>query len=400
MNSLEVLLGDLRVGLLERFDDPYDTHRFTPDRQWLAMRARPVLGQIFEDWLPHPKELHGLIPWFDHLLPLEHRPQRKAIARDAGVEVDDSFALLAWLGDDLVGAVRLRVVESSPLQNRRTSRTIKAATEEAIYRASLPGAQWKLSLAERFNGLTLPLKGQAGEWIAKFHTDSFPAAVRREYATMAWARAAGLDVPEVRLVKADEIRGLPDDVPRGDGDVYLIRRFDRGAGGIRIHAEDFAQILDLTHGPGQFAGNYEDIARVLAVVATPDDVRAFVRQLVFCVLVGNGDAHAKNWSVIYPDGRRPRLSPAYDLVPTILVPEEPHKLALRLNGGREFARVSVTSFDAMARLVDVPGETMRAWVREDADKVRGVWALEEIRERFTERERARLERHMASVKFG
>jgi HipA-like protein len=193
MNSLEVLLGDLRVGLLERFDDPYDTHRFTPDRQWLAMRARPVLGQIFEDWLPHPKELHGLIPWFDHLLPLEHRPQRKAIARDAGVEVDDSFALLAWLGDDLVGAVRLRVVESSPLQNRRTSRTIKAATEEAIYRASLPGAQWKLSLAEGFNGLTLPLKGQAGEWIAKFHTDSFPAAVRREYATMAWARAAGLD---------------------------------------------------------------------------------------------------------------------------------------------------------------------------------------------------------------
>jgi hypothetical protein len=82
------------------------------------------------------------------------------------------------------------------------------------------------------------------------------------------------------------------------------------------------------------------------------------------------------------------------------VPEEPHKLALRLNGGREFARVSVTSFDAMARLVDVPEETMRAWVREDADKVRGVWALEEIRERFTERERARLERHMASVKFG
>lgn len=83
-----------------------------------------------------------------------------------------------------------------------------------------------------------------------------------------------------------------------------------------------------------------------------------------------------------------------------MVPEEPHQLALRLNGGRVFARTSVESFDAMARLVNVSEETMHAWVGEDADKVRAAWTSAKVRDRFTERECARLERHMSSVKLG
>jgi serine/threonine-protein kinase HipA len=401
VSRLAVFLGDAKVAMLERFDDRYDTHRLTFERAYLDDPARPMLGQLLEDRFPGPYETHGMIPWFDHLLPLAHRPQRRAIAADAGIEADDDFAMLAWLGEDLPGAVRLRVeAEAAPALRSRASRPVREATPEAIYRASLPGVQWKLSLAEGFKGLTLPLKGEAGEWIAKFHTDAYERAVRREYATMAWAKASGLEVPEARIVRAEEIAQLPADVPRGDGEVYLIRRFDRAPGARRVHMEDFAQILGMSHGPGQFNGDYEEIARVLAAIAPPEDVRAFVRQLVFCVLCGNGDAHAKNWSVLYPDGRRARLSPAYDLTPTVLVADQQHGLALRLDGDRDFARITASSFDPIANLTSVVASTMRDWVLECARQTRTAWAHPIVREGFSVTDRARLEGHMASVRLG
>jgi hypothetical protein len=170
------------------------------------------------------------------------------LSRDAGIDPDDDLAMLAWLGDDLLGAVRMRVIEATPFRSRRAVAPLVQASEDALYRASLPGAQWKLSLAEGYKGLTLPLKGAAGAWIAKFHSDIVRDAVAREYATMTWARHAGLDVPEIRMVSVDDIAGLPNDVPRGDGGVYLIRRFDRAPKGVRIHTEDFAQILVLRAG--------------------------------------------------------------------------------------------------------------------------------------------------------
>ena len=398
MSSLEVLLGDIVVGVLTRYDDTYGRHDFTFDPAYVTHPARPVLGQIFEDWLPDGIEKDdGIFPRFHHLLPLAHLPQRKAMARDAGADPDDDMALLAWLGDDLLGAIRLRVLEPIGPWRRRADRPLVVAPDDAIYRASLPGAQWKLSLTEEFKGIALPINGQAGEWIGKFHSHAFDRAVRREEATMAWARAIGIDVPEVRVVRAETITGLPEDIPRGDGDVYLVRRFDRGADGARIHIEDFAQILDLPQGEGQFNSDYEAIARVLSAIATLDDVRAFVRRLVFCVMVGNGDAHAKNWSVIYPDRRHARLAPAYDLLPTILADHSRHGLALRLRGNRDFTAVTPASFMPMAGLVSVADASMRAWVIEDAALVRSAWAKMETQERFLRWERTKLERHMASI---
>lgn len=400
MSALDVFLGDLRVGLLEQLGDEIDTHRFSPDPAWLAMRDRPILGQIVEDWLPDPKACDGgMIPWFDHLLPLEDRPLRRAIARDAGVDVGDALALLAWLGDDLIGAVRLRVADGAQLRHRRAIRRVETAPDSATYRTSLPGAQWKLSLQERGGALSLPVSGAQGEWIGKFHAESNAAAVRHEYATMTWARASGVSVPEIRWVHAENIHGLPDDVPRGNGDVFLIRRFDRGGAGRRIHAEDFAQILDLPQGAKQFSSDYEAIAAVLAALCPREDVRAFVRQLVFVLLSGNDDAHAKNWSLVYPDGVRARLSPAYDLCPTALIQQATPKLALRLNGDnrRSFTAVTSASFERLAAVTGVSAQEMGAWVRDDATRVRDAWATTDARALFLDGERRLLERHMEHV---
>lgn len=400
MSAVEVSLGEVVVGMLSRDDDTYGSHRFVFDANYVSRPRRPLLGQIFEDWIPDEKTKdNGILPWFDHLLPLAHLPQRKAIARDAGIDPDDDLAMLAWLGDDLLGAVRMRVIEATPFRSRRAVAPLVQASEDALYRASLPGAQWKLSLAEGYKGLTLPLKGAAGAWIAKFHSDIVRDAVAREYATMTWARHAGLDVPEIRMVSVDDIAGLPNDVPRGDGGVYLIRRFDRAPKGVRIHTEDFAQILDLPQGPEQFKTSHEAIAHVLAAIAGPCDVRAYLRQVVFCVLAGNGDAHAKNWSVIYRDGRSAALSPAYDLTPTILVEGKRHGLALSLDGGRQFDAVTPDSFAHMAALIGQPSAKVATWARDDAAAAREAWHTPEVQDLFGPSDRRALQRHLDALQL-
>ena len=63
--------------------------------------------------------------------------------------------------------------------------------------------------------------------------------------------------------------------------------------------------------------SYANIAAVLWAETGEGGTYEFVRRLVFSVLIGNGDTHLKNWSLLYPDGRTPVLSPAYDFVATL-----------------------------------------------------------------------------------
>ena len=83
--------------------------------------------------------------------------------------------------------------------------------------------------------------------------------------------------------------------------------------GGRVHIEDFAQIVGAQPEQKYLRAGYAEIAEVLGREVGDDAVAEFVRRLVFCALIGNGDAHLKNWSVIYPDARTPQLAPAYGL---------------------------------------------------------------------------------------
>ncbi|WP_372801523.1 HipA domain-containing protein [Paracoccus seriniphilus] len=56
---------------------------------------------------------------------------------------------------------------------------------------------------------------------------------------------------------------------------------------------------------------------MIAAESDHADIAEFIRRLTFNTLIGNGDMHLKNWSLIYPDQRNAKLSPAYDFVSTI-----------------------------------------------------------------------------------
>ena len=102
-------------------------------------------------------------------------------------------------------------------------------------------------------------------------------------------------------------------------DILAVQRFDHLPGGARVHMEEFNQVLGYTPRQKYGKGIQQDWATMLRVLnrlsSQPvQDTREFLARMVAFILMGNTDAHLKNWALIYPDGRTPQLAPVYDPV--------------------------------------------------------------------------------------
>src|SRR5215472_18071814 len=136
--------------------------------------------------------------------------------------------------------------------------------------------------------------------------------------------------------------------------------------------EDFAQVF------GQFPNDKyrhrscANIAGVLWAETGEEATYEFVRRLVFSVLIGNTDMHLKNWSLLYPDGRKPVLSPAYDFVSTLAyIPGD----TLALSFGKTKSLESVT-IDQLRRFADsarLPLKPVMDIVRDTVEKTQLGW---------------------------
>jgi serine/threonine-protein kinase HipA len=169
-----------------------------------------------------------------------------------------------------------------------------------------------------------------------------------EYATMRWAGAVGISTPELQLVHRDDVPDIPDIAWAGEHLAYAIRRFDR-VQGAKVHIEDLAQVRSL-YPDDKYLGNFETVANLFYRGFDVGSLTEFIRRLAFSIACGNDDAHLKNWSLIYPDSRRPQISPAYDLVSSAAYPGYglARDLGLKLAGTRSYSRVSRTSFALLA----------------------------------------------------
>lgn len=305
-----------------------------PDRQ--------LLGLWFEDNPGvSPSASLRLPAWFSNLLP-EGR-LRDWIARDRGVSSAREIELLLRVGADLPGAVQVIEDGATDIAVNFGDVIDDVANHSSHegFKFSLAGVGLKFSMIQSGERLTLPGYDQLGDWIVKLPDAVYPSVPENEFNMMTLARAVGIDVPEVRLVPREELPDLPSVAwPKGEGFAYAVRRFDRSETG-RIHIEDFAQARGF-YPDQKYDGSFETVAAYAYRRSDLSSLTEFVRRLVYNLLIGNGDAHLKNWSLIYPDGRRPKLSPAYDLVSTAAYfPEkEPETLGLKLGGNREFGRVS------------------------------------------------------------
>jgi serine/threonine-protein kinase HipA len=111
--------------------------------------------------------------------------------------------------------------------------------------------------------------------------------------------------------------------------------------------EELAQVLNIPAASERAKyerANFDTVASILGGLCGAEVVGEVITRIVFNVLIGNGDAHLKNWAVVYPDGRTPAISPIYDVLPTVLyMPAD--DMGLNLANSKQFEDVSVASFD-------------------------------------------------------
>ena len=362
MNSLIVYLHGARVGLLEQEES--ELVQFSYDPAWLGKpdaiplsRSLPLQAEAF----PAKKTR----PFFAGLLP-EEEP-RKIVAKILGISPANDFAMLERIGGECAGAVQLlpagmdptaraaippRVLSTSELEQivAELPRRPLLAGRDGL-RLSLAGAQDKLPVLIRDGHVYLPLDDTPSTHILKPEPARFPGLAANEWFGLTLARAIGLDTP------AAEFRVI------GQTPVLLVARYDRrpdANGRIqRIHQEDFGQALGFLPERKYQAENGPTLRQCLDLLRTwstvpARDIPAFIDGLVFNIVLGNADAHAKNFSLLYIDGER-RLAPFYDLASTLVWSDLTQNAAMKVGHAVSINVFTAAEWKVMAR------ETGLAW---------------------------------------
>lgn len=402
VSVLDVRLYDRSIGTLTNVGGDRTIFAFNED--YIADENRPVLGLSFKDALGNlltdfPVTQRRLSPFFANLLPEGHL--RDYLAERADVNPDREFYLLWALGEDLPGALTVRPAdgESWPPGAIGVRPEARRKERENALRFSLAGVQLKFSAIKghgKGGGLTIPAEGTGGSWIVKLPSPRFEGVPENEFAMMSLARRIGIAVPDFTLIDLDSIEGLPEGLgtPRGQ-QAFAIQRFDREDAG-PVHTEDFAQVFGVYPESKYKKATSRSIANVLGIEAGERDVAEFIRRLVFNVLIGNADMHLKNWSLIYPDGRAPRIAPAYDFVSTIAFLKD-DEAALKFVGTKRFDEFSRTELSRLADKAGLPQTLVLETAKETVDAFRGVWADDQTDLPLAKGLRAVIDAHLARL---
>ncbi len=197
--------------------------------------------------------------------------------------------------------------------------------QEAVLRAekmSIQGVQPKLSATLNARQQGFELTDSGGTFILKPQHNDYPELPQNEAVTMYLAAISGIEVPLSGLIRSK------------DGSLtYFIKRFDRLPKGQKWAVEDFAQLTGNARDT-KYRSSMEKLSDVIDTFCSfPAIEKAKLFQIVlFNFLIGNEDAHLKNFSLITRNDKI-ELSPAYDLVnSTIVLRGLVEEIALPLNG--------------------------------------------------------------------
>ncbi len=204
------------------------------------------------------------------------------------------------------------------------------AKEVIQSQTAVTGVQAKLSLHISGNNKAgteriFTLVGLWGGYILKPPTALYPHLPEVEDVTMHLAQLAKIKTAPHSLIRL-----------QSGNLAYLTKRIDRTKKG-KLAMEDMCQLTErLTE--DKYHGSYEQIGKAIQKYsATPGlDVVNFFELVLFSFLTGNADMHLKNFSLLEQPGMGMTLSPAYDLVNTVLVnPADEEDMALTLNGRKK-----------------------------------------------------------------
>ncbi len=358
--------------------DQHGDMEFSYASEWLADGNTSALSFS----LPKRVEAYGrreCQAFFGGILPEEG--QRHAIARALGVSAENEFRLLEHLGGEVAGALMLlpdgdvpqRPTEGAPdilsdnqllaLLDRLPVRPMLAG--EGGLRLSLAGAQSKLPVLLIDGQIALPGPGQPTSHILKLPITRFEGTTENEYFCMTLAAAIGLDVAPVEMRIVAERPFL------------LITRYDRALNAdgqlIRLHQEDFAQALGVpsqrkyaSEGGPTFKDSFVLLRRAASRPAR--DILKLLDAAIFNLIIGNADAHSKNFSLLHTNSGV-ALAPLYDLLSTVVYPDLSAKLAMKIARQATLEEIQPRHWDAFAEDIDVAAPYIHRRVKQLCDAV-------------------------------
>ena len=382
VEALSLYLGEQRIGVLAHYAGSRNILTFDPAYIALPESMRPIFTLTQKT---HPDYLHqplvsaiSLPPVLSNLLP--EGALREWMAQALKTHRDSEFPLLAYTGNNLPGALLVKAIALGEMpvwaKASRGDRLepVQIEVSRQADKFSLAGVQLKFSalrLGGRFN-ISTEVGGDS--WIIKTPSVVHPGLAENEFTSMTLAASVGVEIPEIKLIRLADIENLPDIRLPDEPYAFSIKRFDRGFNG-RVQTEDFAQIFAVFAREKYVRFNYEHIAAVLARVGSAGmaDVQQMARRLLVNILLGNGDAHLKNWSMIYPDGLNGQLSPAYDIVSTkVYIPNE-QGVALNMAKEKRWEVISLQTFERWAERVGVPWLAVKVHLEDVMQKARESW---------------------------
>ncbi len=241
--------------------------------------------------------------------------------------------------------------------------------------------------------LSVPARAGEARCIPKAPTDRFPGLPEAEFAAMQLARSIGVATADCRLLPVDRVADIPGEFLTAGPQALIVDRFDRGADGSRIHMEDMAQVVGALGERKYTMGTGETVLNMIRRFSSDwrADVLEGLRRIVADILIGNGDNHLKNWSFLFPRVGEIRLSPAYDIVPTVLyIPDD--QMALQFVGTNAFNTVTLHRFRRVAKFLGLDEGWIEGEVRRQIGTALKVWPelvpmlLDEVRaQRFLSR---------------
>ncbi len=358
--------------------DRHGAMRFAYDGGWAANPSAAALSVSLPKRL-EPFPPRACRPFFEGLLP--EGAQRDAVAAALGVSPANEFELLERLGGEVAGALTLWPAGETPpaleaagpptglsddelagLLARLDARPFLAGTRGL--RLSLAGAQSKLPVVLVDGRIALPAPGQPTTHILKPPIARFEATTENEAFAMRLAASLGLEAAPV----------APYQVGAGPP-CLLIGRYDRRRepDGVvrRLHQEDFCQALGVVAGrkyaaeggPG-FRQCFDLVRRACSRPAV--ELLKLLDAAILQVLLGNADAHGKNYSLLYrEDGIA--LTPLYDLLSTVAWPELSPVFAMKVARRATLEELRRGDWDRFARDMGLGALIARRRVGELAD---------------------------------
>ncbi len=301
--------------------------------------------------------------YFGGLLP-ENPNMRSILAKKYNINVNDDFKLLEAIGHDCAGAISFHQ-PNEPINNTKvyklsgtvlTDNELKKYIEELPYRPymgkrlSLAGAQEKAAICVYDDNFILPDDNVPTTHILKTALPNYIQSIQNEYICMKAAKEVGLNVANVEIHKIDGLEFL------------LVERFDRIKYNAelnknpkpaykRILQEDFAQALGV-QSRDKYSITIKNCLKVLNHTHAPALAKnEFAKRVIFNYLIGNTDAHGKNFSIYwYFDNIE--LTPAYDLLCSSIYDCD-QRIAMKIGKAKFYADITEKDWELFAQDLDI-----------------------------------------------